>query len=82
MNTPEGILIEDGELTIHVRKASKVRSIKLKLSHNEVFFLQKSKRKGDLMRPSQISQMFSDNKFDSIQDDLLKIELQKKFGGK
>ena len=38
MNTPEGILIEDGELTIHVRKASKVRSIKLKLSHNEVFF--------------------------------------------
>ena len=34
------------------------------------------------MRPSQISQMFSDNKFDSIQDDLLKIELQKKFGGK
>ena len=24
MNTPEGILIEDGELTIHVRKASKV----------------------------------------------------------
>ena len=24
MNTPEGLLIEDGELTIHVRKASKV----------------------------------------------------------
>ena len=24
MNTPEGILIEDGELTIHVRKATKV----------------------------------------------------------
>ena len=27
MNTPEGILIEDGELTIHVRKASKVRRL-------------------------------------------------------
>ena len=32
------------------------------------------------MRPSQISQMFSDNKFDSIQDDLLKIELRRARG--
>ena len=85
MNTPEGILIEDGELTIHVRKASKV-SVN-KLSFLIKLFLQKSKSKSDLLKPSkmpssQVSQMFSENKFDSIQDDLLRIELQKKFGGK
>ena len=29
-----------------------------------------------------MSQMFSEDKFETIQDDLLRIELQKKFGGK
>ena len=87
MNTPEGILIEDGELTIHVRKASKVSVNSLRLSFFMNLLLQKSKSKSDLLKPSkmpssQISQMFSENKFDSIQDDLLRIELQKKFGGK
>ena len=87
MNTPEGLLIEDGELTIHVRKASKVSATLSKIIMLIKLFIQKSKSKSDLLKPSkipssQMSQMFSENKFDSIQDDLLKIELQKKFGGK
>ena len=45
MNTPEGILIEDGELTIHVRKASKVSVNMLKGISLDAFFFRSQKAK-------------------------------------
>jgi len=74
MNTPEGLLIEDGELTIHVRTATKKPRPKKDNDSNKIIV------PAPPTPPSQISQLFTGTKFENIQDDLLKIELFKKFG--
>jgi len=71
MDTSEGLLIEDGELTIHIRKATKKPIVKEN----------KSIGSSSKAPSSQLSKMFCGSKFENIQDDLLKIELLKKFGG-
>jgi len=67
MDTEEGITLEDGELTIHIRRAAP-----------------KNKRAKENMKEpkaeiKEISKMFSGNMFEKIQNDLLRIEMCRKF---
>ena len=100
MNTSEGILIEDGELTIHVRKASKVRRQRERERERQcvmtgvhrvvstIFKSYSQKPKPETKTPesqaahsSEISKMLGSN-YERLQDELIKIELLKKFGGR
>jgi len=67
MDTAEGITLEDGELTIHIRRAvPKNKRVKEKVRET----------KSDT---PEISKMFTGNLFENIQTDLLRIELFRKF---
>ena len=86
MNTSEGILIEDGELTIHVRRATKVgdtlvyRLYTLFKSYSQKPRIETTTQ--SQAQPAEISSVFTaSTKYESIQAELLKIELLKKFGG-
>lgn len=67
MDTGEGITLEDGELTIHIRRAApKNKRVKEKIKEPK-------------LDTTQISKMFSGNMFEKIQSDLLRIEMYRKF---
>jgi len=67
MDTAEGITLEDGELTIHIRRA---------LPKNKRV---KEKVKEPKSDTPEISKMFTGNLLENIQNDLLRIEMFRKF---